>query len=424
MSSGSHDKVVATYRVQSPLNIEQVAKILAGEQSTGSYKPVPGEEKAEFARAHVLDIAPDTEAVTPSLPSAHLDRKGRFESYSTAIIKVAFPDENAGSNLPVWLATLAGNLFELGELTAVRLLNIDAPPGFAKRFPGPQFGISGTRSVSGVKSGPLVGTIIKPCVGFSPEDYASRVAELVEGDIDFIKDDELMGNPSHCPLHQRIEAVMSVIRAHFDKTGKRVMYAFNISDSADLLIKHHDKVVAENGTAVMVNLNGVGLSGLEALRKQSAVPIHGHRAGWGMYSRHQSLGMDFQPYQLLHRLAGADQIHIGGFGGKFCETDEEIGAAGRACLTAIDTTDAGKAIMPVISAGQWGGQAPTCYDQLKSDDVLYLAGSGIQSHPDGVAAGISAIRTAWDAAQKGVSLIEAAQQSPSLKRSIEFFGEK
>ena len=48
--------------------------------------------------------------------------------FHRAEIEIAFPVANVGANLPSLLATVAGNLFELGEVTGLRLLDIDLPP--------------------------------------------------------------------------------------------------------------------------------------------------------------------------------------------------------------------------------------------------------------------------------------------------------
>ncbi len=64
---------------------------------------------------------------------------------------------------------MAGNLFALGEISAMRLLDVEFPADFADACPGPAFGVAGTRRLAGVADGPLVGTIIKPSVGLSPE---------------------------------------------------------------------------------------------------------------------------------------------------------------------------------------------------------------------------------------------------------------
>ena len=79
--------------------------------------------------------------------------------------------------------------------------------------------------------------------------------------------------------------------------------------------------------------------------------------------------------------------------------------------------------MPVVSSGQWGGQAPETFRQTKTLDVMYLAGGGIIAHPGGPAAGVTAIRQAWEAAAAGVALEEFAKQHAELRQSLEFFGQ-
>ncbi len=54
---------------------------------------------------------------------------------------------------------------------------------------------------------------------------------------------------------------MRVINAHADRTGKKVMYAFNLTGEIDEMLRRHDQVVAAGGTCVMVSLNSVGLGG-------------------------------------------------------------------------------------------------------------------------------------------------------------------
>ncbi len=39
------------------------------------------------------------------------------------------------------------------------------------------------------------------------------------------------------------------------------MFAFNITDEIDAMLRHHDAVLAAGGTCVMVSLNSVGLAG-------------------------------------------------------------------------------------------------------------------------------------------------------------------
>jgi len=44
-----------------------------------------------------------------------------------------------------------------------------------------------------------------------------------------------MADPPHSPFDARVDAVMRVINDHADRTGKKVMYAFNVSDELDAM---------------------------------------------------------------------------------------------------------------------------------------------------------------------------------------------
>jgi ribulose-bisphosphate carboxylase large chain len=165
----------------------------------------------------------------------------------------------------------------------------------------------------------------------------------------------------------------------------------------------------------------VGLSGVKKLCDQGALAVHGHRNAWGMLNRHPWLGVEFPAYQKLWRLAGVDQIHVNGIDNKFWEDDDSVVRSIEACLRPFL---GGYSILPVISSGQWGGQAPETYRRTRTVDVLYMAGGGIMAHPDGPAGGVAAIRQAWDAAVTGRPLEDAAREHPELRRSLEKFGRR
>ncbi len=57
--------------------------------------------------------------------------------------------------------------------------------------------------------------------------------------------------------------------------------------------------------------------------------------------------------------------------------------------------------MPVFSSGQSAAQADQTYRELGSTDLIFAAGGGILAHPDGPAAGVRDLRTAWDNAMSG-----------------------
>ena len=257
----------------------------------------------------------------------------------------------------------------------------------------------------------------------TPQATAEQVRVLAEAGIDFIKDDELQSDGPHCPFEDRVAAVLGVLNRHRDRTGKRVMYAANITGDLDKMLRRHDQIVANEGTCLMVSMNSIGLPAMKVVRAHSQVVIHGHRNGWGMLGRSPAIGMSFIAFQKLWRLAGVDHTHVNGLRNKFCESDESVIASARACLTPMFAPPvAGCEIMPVFSSGQSARQAPDTYRALGSVDLIYACGGGILGHPMGVAAGVRSLQQAWEAAAQGISLAAYATTRLELASALELFG--
>jgi len=415
--------IIAKYLIETPHPVEFAAEMIAGEQSSGTFIAVPGEttELKARARARPTKITRLDSVDVPSLPGSRIP-KGAAGAvrYQRAEITIEFPFDNIGSNLPTLLATVCGNLYELSELSGIKLLDVELPAAFAERYAGPQFSITGTRSLAGVMGRPLIGTIIKPSVGLGPQQTAELVRTLGEAGIDFVKDDELQADAPSCPFKERVNAVMRVINQLADRTGKKIMFAFNVTDDLETMLRHHDEVVAAGGTCVMVGLHSVGFATLAEFRRRCQLPIHGHRNGWGMYGRHPFLGVAYPAWQKLWRLAGADHLHVNGLENKFWEPDDSVIRSIKSCLTPLFRPD--DVAMPVISSGQWGGQAPDTYQRAGTADLIYVAGGGIMAHPLGPAAGLRALQQAWDAALRGEPLVDYANKHVELREAIGKFG--
>lgn len=419
--------VQATYLLETPLDPAAVAEVLAGEQSSGTFVRVAGESDAlrQRSRARVERIEELEPLPQPSLSSQWLERQGRTGACRRARVTVSFPEANIGDNLPTLAATVAGNLYDLGESTGVRLERLDVTPTFRARFERPRHGVAGTRRAAGVAQGPLVGTIIKPNVGLSAEETGALVGSLCEAGIDFIKDDEVCANPAHAPIAERIRAVMQQVRRWQDRSGKAVLVAFNITDEHEAMLRHAELIAREGGHCAMVSLNWCGFSSVQSLRRRSDLMVHGHRNGFGMFSRHPALGMDFQPYQLMWRLAGVDHMHVHGLQGKFSQPDAEVIAGAHDCLAPLaDPADLADRVLPAFSSGQWAGTLPATLDVVPGGDLLFMAGGGILAHPGGPAAGVASIRQAWAACQAGESLEQAAANASELRDALAFFGRR
>lgn len=419
-----NDRIYAKYWIETAYPLDQASATMAGEQSTGTFLRVPGEtdELRELYAAAVESIAEKSLAPTPSLPGSGTPR-GWDGLRRTAEIVLSWPLHNIGPSLPNLLATVAGNLSELKAFSGLKLLDLTLPPTFLDVYQGPQFGVPGTRAFTGVHDRPLIGTIIKPSIGMSPEATAAQVKILAEAGIDFIKDDELQTDGSHCPFEARVTAVQRVLNNHRDRTGKRVMYAANLTGEIDQMLTRHDHVLSCEGTCIMVSMNSIGLPAMKVLRAHSQLVIHGHRNGWGMLGRSPATGMSFVAFQKLWRVAGIDHTHVNGLRNKFCESDESVLASARACLTPMFSPPAaGCEIMPVFSSGQSARQAPDTYKALGTTDLIYACGGGILGHPMGVAAGVRSLQQAWEAGIQNIPLPTYANTHPELKSALETFG--
>jgi ribulose-bisphosphate carboxylase large chain len=412
-------RIEADYLLETAFDPAQAAEAMAGEQSSGTFVPIPGETPELRARAaarvEALRVVEDVRE--PALPFAAVPKRAP-PSWRRAYVTFSWPLENIGPSLPNLLATVAGNLFELKQLSGLRLLDLRLPEAFAASYRGPKFGVSGTRRLAGVDQGPLIGTIIKPSVGLGPEETADLTRTLCDAGIDFIKDDELQSDGPSCRFDERARAVMRVINAHADRTGKKVMFAFNLTGDLDQMRRRHDLLLTHGATCLMASLNSVGLVGMIELARFSQLPIHAHRNGWGYVSRHPLLGWSYVAWQKIWRLAGADHMHVNGLANKFSEPDDSVIASARACLTPLFETKP-CTVMPVFSSGQSAKQAPGTYAGLGSTDLIFTAGGGIMAHPNGVTAGVAALREAWEAAVKGIALSEYAAKRPALAKALE-----
>jgi ribulose-bisphosphate carboxylase large chain len=421
------DRIQARYWIETAWPLAQAAAILAGEQSTGTFVRVPGEtdELRERYAARVERIDELGVVDAPSLPGSGLPKRQSGPVIRrTAEVALSWPLENMGPSLPNLMATVAGNLFELKPFSGIRLLDVILPPAFLEAYAGPQFGVEGTRQLTQVYGRPVIGTILKPSVGMTPAQTAAQVRTLAEAGVDFIKDDELQADGPHCPFEERVPAVLRVLDDHAQRTGKRAMYAANITGEIDQMLRRHDLVAAAGGTCVMVSLNSIGLPALTALRRHARLAIHGHRNGWGMLGRSHAIGMSFIAYQKFWRLAGIDHVHVNGLRNKFCEDDASVIASARECLTPMFAPPHKSCtVMPVFSSGQSARQAPDTFKALGSMDLIYACGGGIAAHPGGAAAGVRSLHQAWEAAAAGVPLAEFARDHAELRASLEAFAD-
>jgi len=412
--------IVVTYRIETSGSIEAMAEKIASDQSTGTFVPVPGETPELKARvaARVLAVRPLADADHPSWPEA-ASGQGPIRRGD---VDIAFPLDAIGTDLSALMTIAVGGIFSIRGMTGLRVVDLKLPQEYKAAYPGPQFGLPGSRRLTSVYDRPIIGTIVKPALGLRPHETAELVGELIGSGVDFIKDDEKLMSPAYSPLSERVAAIMPKILDHEQKTGKKVMYAFGISATdPDEVMRNHDLVLEAGGNCAVVNINSIGMGGMAFLRKRSGLVLHAHRNGWDVLTRHPGIGFDFKVWQQFWRLLGVDQFQINGIGVKYWEPDDSFVESFKAVTTPL--FDPSDCALPVAGSGQWGGQAPETYRRTgRTTDLLYLCGGGIVSHPGGPAAGVRAVQQAWQAAVADIPLETYARDHAELAASIQKFG--
>ncbi len=409
--------ITLTYLIETTGNPEALAAQIASDQSTGTFVAVPGEteELKNRVAARVVALRPLPPVAVPSFPS---DAAGPFHR---AEADIAFPFEAIGTDLAALMTIAIGGVYSIRGFTGIRIIDMKLPEAFGKAWPGPQFGVAGTRRLTGVHDRPIIGTIIKPALGLRPHETAALVRDVIDAGVDFVKDDEKLMSPAYSPLEARVRAIMPMILEREQKTGRKVMYAWGISATdPDEMMRNHDVIVKHGGNCAVININSIGFGAFAFLRKRSGLVLHAHRNGWDILTRHPGLGMDFRVWQQFWRLLGVDQFQINGIRVKYWEPDESFVRSFKAITTPLFGPS--DCPLPVAGSGQWGGQAPETYQRTgRTLDLLYLCGGGIVSHPGGAGAGVKAVRQAWEAAVAGIPLEDYAKDHPELAQSIAAF---
>jgi ribulose-bisphosphate carboxylase large chain len=417
MMAKADNFITLTYLIETAGNPEKLAAKIASDQSTGTFVPLPGEteELKNRVAARVVGLRHLPPVPTPSFPTSEAGPFNRAE------VDIAFPFDAIGTDLAALMTIAIGGVYSIKGFTGIRVVDMKLPPQFAEAWPGPQFGVAGSRRLTGVEGRPIIGTIIKPALGLRPPETAALVKEVIDADVDFVKDDEKLMSPSYSPLAERVKAIMPLILEREQKTGKKVMYAWGISATdPDEMMRNHDLVLKAGGNCAVININSIGFGAMAFLRKRSNLVLHAHRNGWDILTRHPGLGMDFKVWQQFWRLLGIDQFQINGIRVKYWEPDESFVASFKAISTPLFS--ASDCPLPVAGSGQWGGQAAETYTRTgETVDLMYLCGGGIVSHPGGAGAGVKAVKQAWEAAVQGIPIEVYARDHKELAQSIAKF---
>lgn len=302
-----------------------------------------------------------------------------------AKVRIAFPVANIDINtdgITQLLVMLMGGQLDIDIVKKCRIIKIIFPKNITKAFKGPKYGIKGVRDFVGSYDKPLLGGIVKPKTGITPEILLEMVKQLVEGGVDFIKEDEIMSNPAVCPIEKRVPLVMDYLK------DKNVIYAVCINADAPYLLERVKQVYELGGNAVHVNF-WAGLGCYKAIRDMD-LPLflffqksgdkiltdvkHRYSISWNVICQ-------------LAGMSGVDFIHAGMWGG-YLDTDENN------LIKTLNVLNR-YGVVPSLSCGMHAGLIAAINKRFGVDYMANVGGA-IHGHPAGSKAGAIALRQAID----------------------------
>ncbi|HET6405101.1 MAG TPA: ribulose-bisphosphate carboxylase large subunit [Candidatus Thermoplasmatota archaeon] len=406
-ASARPDEFVCTFRVEHDpkVKFEWAAGAIAAESSIGTWDPglttMTGEERQYGARVIKLDEA--QKLVTIAYPPA------LFEF----------------GNLTQLLSSVVGNVYGLKEVQKLRFLDIEMPKDFVRSFKGPQLGMQGVRDLTGIHDRPILGTIVKPKLGLSAENWAKAAYNAWRGGIDFVKDDENLTSMTFNDFYRRVDLVMEAKKKAERETGEKKLYFCNISAPVTEMKRRADYLIGRGNDYVMIDVLTVGWSAVQEMRDfldGRGIGIHAHRAMHGAFSRLEEHGIDMLPVSKWIRMVGADTLHAGTMGaGKMFTEGGKSHARGiyemlRGDMHGLKTT------FPVASGGMHPGVIHVVWDAVGDADFCSAAGGGVHGNPLGSEAGARAMRQAVEAYQKGIPVEEYAKTHEELAAAVKRWG--
>lgn len=355
------------------------------------------------------------------------------------LVWIAFPIDifDRGGNVQNIMTYIAGNIYGMGNLVALKLLDVWFPQKMLKRHDGPSYTLTQMKKYLGIKNRPVLGTIVKPKIGLKPKEFAKVCYEFWMGGGDFVKFDEPQADQVFCPFKDVVKEIAKVMEKVKKETGRNKVMSINISSpDYDTMLERAafvKKTMKKGSYAFLVDGLTAGWMAVQTARKHFPdVFIHFHRAGHGAYTRPENMfGMSVPVLTAFARLAGASGMHTGTAGiGKMKGDKEDVLAAHIALgkkSKGLFFEQEWKGInecAPIASGGLNPVKLPRVINAFGTTDFITTMGAGCHSHPRGTRVGATALVQSCEAWQKGVSLKEYASSHVELKEALAFFGNK
>ncbi|MCX6991919.1 MAG: RuBisCO large subunit C-terminal-like domain-containing protein [Kiritimatiellaeota bacterium] len=335
------------------------------------------------------------------------------EGLESGIITIAYPmrffDKRGDGNVSMaqFLTAVASEPFSAFSFyQGAKIIDLKLPAAMKRQFPGQVWPNKRVREYLRIGNDePIIGTIVKPKTGLTPELFSRSVVEAALAGARFTKADENM----HLALKEIPKYVGRVVKdltkAGFDlgrsnrPKGRRFLFAPHITSDPDMLTDYARAAVEAGANALMFSPYFAGgfLKMAEIVRKFD-VPVYAHTAGMNVMTGSLNWGFDPRVMYLLSASFGAAFMQITTKGGYLRPMDEEK----EAILQSLKDNglDGDNGMTLAIAGGLGPANIGYNIQQLGGQGRMFLAGSSVYSHPDGPSAGVKAILLAYQAYRK------------------------
>lgn len=393
------------YYVKGRDDIVKLAKRIARDETTGSWVGTSKPTKT------YRDAMADVEKV---------EIYGKTEGVMTIRSPLVNLDMGADLLYQFMMLAIGGPILEFVYYDRVAFMDFELPEKMLRRFPGPKFGIKGTRKLLGLASNaPVIGTIMKPCAGLTDGEVAKKIYEAAVGGVRFIKDDEKMLSPKYCPFERKIKHVVAALARAADETGCNCLYAPQICAGPATIRDTVLRAIDLGATGIMFNalVTGLPVLAMLAADKDVNVPIYVHSGGRTGLSTGPRRVDDVVIAKLV-RLCGGDYYQIGVVDMKECLYTSLFPNLLLRLNDVFTGKLAGKKDTVSVTAGGLSVHNMTAQLDAFGTDFMALAGSGILNHPDGPRAGVDAMTAVVDAWRKKIPLKRYAKTHPVLAKAM------
>jgi len=359
------------YSLESSISLFDAAENISIGQSVGNPKVRNGWETPELWERAGCRIEGDQEYM---------------KTVKVGDVWISFPLSNidlSTDGISQFLCHIMGGQLDINTILRCVVKDIDIPEDVVnKYFKGPKYGIDKIREFVGVYNKPLLGGIVKPKVGIDTQTLLEIVKQLVEGGVNFIKEDEIMANPVHCPFEERVPIICDYLK------DKKVVYCFCINADADIVLDRVKFVAKHGGNGVHVNFwSGLGI--YKRIRDlDMPIYVHYQKSGISILTDTRNpFHIEWTVVCKLAGISGVDFIHAGMIGGYSDNDREEM----EKVLEILHKYR----VMPALSCGMHPGLVKALVNKI-GNDWMANCGGAIHGHPNGTFSGVRAMRQAID----------------------------